>query len=81
MRSSHDPQENFPASRDFARVEADPDWVVLEANEWDTAIRAYRTVTLYLSCRELIVRTFTPTQWGNLAFVLEEEPAFAGLMQ
>jgi hypothetical protein len=48
MRSSHDPQENFPASRDFARVEADPDWVVLEANEWDTAIRAYRTVTLYL---------------------------------
>jgi hypothetical protein len=36
---------------------------------------------LRLSCRELIVRTFTPTQWENLAFVLEEEPAFAGLMQ
>jgi hypothetical protein len=35
---------------------------------------------LRLSCRELIVSTFSPTQWDNLAFILEEYPRYAGLL-
>jgi hypothetical protein len=34
-----------------------------------------------LSCRELVLTTFSPEQWSSLAFVLEEYPNFAGLMQ
>ena len=34
-----------------------------------------------LSCRNLVMTTFSPDQWSNLAFVLEEYPEFAGLMQ
>ena len=35
---------------------------------------------LRLSCRELIVSTFSPIQWDNLAFILEEYPRYAGLL-
>ena len=38
-------------------------------------------LSLKLSCRELIMTTFSPQQWSNLAFVLEDYPEFAGLMQ
>lgn len=34
-----------------------------------------------LSCRELLMNTFTADQWSNFAFVLEEYPEFAGLIQ
>ena len=40
-----------------------------------------RLLRVRLSCRELMVTTFSPEQWGSLAFVLEEYPNFAGLMQ
>jgi len=36
---------------------------------------------LKLSCRELIVTTFSRDQWNNLAFVLEDYPEYAGLME
>jgi len=36
---------------------------------------------LRLSCRKLIMTTFSPDQWDNFAFVLEDYPEFAGLMQ
>ena len=36
---------------------------------------------LKLSCRELIVTTFSRDQWNNLAFVLEEYPEYAGLIE
>jgi hypothetical protein len=38
-------------------------------------------IALRLSCRELIVSSFTPAQWDNLAFILEEYPRYAGLLQ
>ncbi len=34
-----------------------------------------------LSCRKLILDSFTAEQWSNLAFVLEDYPAFAGLLE
>ena len=34
-----------------------------------------------LSCRELVMETFSSDQWDSLAFVLEEYPELAGLMQ
>lgn len=40
-----------------------------------------RLLRVRLSCRELVLTTFSPEQWGSLAFVLEEYPNFAGLMQ
>jgi hypothetical protein len=33
-----------------------------------------------LSCRELIVGTFSAGQWDSLAFILEEYPRYAGLL-
>jgi hypothetical protein len=36
---------------------------------------------LRLSCRKLIMTTFSPDQWHSLAFVLEDYPEFAGLIQ
>jgi hypothetical protein len=36
---------------------------------------------LRLSCRKLILTTFSPGQWENFAFVLEDYPQFAGLIQ
>jgi len=38
-------------------------------------------LAIRLSCRELVVATFSPAQWSSLAFVLEDYPEFAGLMQ
>lgn len=35
---------------------------------------------LRLSCRDLMVATFTPEQWNNFAFVLETYPNLAGLI-
>lgn len=39
-----------------------------------------RLLRLRLSCRDLIVLTFTPEQRENLAFILEEYPQYAGLL-
>lgn len=39
-----------------------------------------RLLHVRLSCRNLIVETFSDAQWGNLAFVLEEYPRYAGLL-
>jgi hypothetical protein len=38
-------------------------------------------IELRLACRELIVSTFSATQWENLAFILEDYPRYAGLLQ
>jgi hypothetical protein len=38
-------------------------------------------LSLRLSCRKLILTTFSPGQWDNFAFVLEDYPEFAGLLQ
>jgi hypothetical protein len=35
---------------------------------------------LRLSCRQIIVSTFSLEQWDNLGFVLEEYPKLAGLL-
>ena len=35
---------------------------------------------LRLSCRKLVMTTFSSSQWNNFAFVLEDYPEFAGLM-
>ena len=40
-----------------------------------------RLLRLRLYCRDLIVTTFTPEQRENLAFILEEYPQYAGLLQ
>lgn len=40
-----------------------------------------RLLRLRLSCRELIVTTFTAEQRENLAFILAEYPQYAGLLQ
>lgn len=40
-----------------------------------------KLLALRLSCRKLILTTFSPDQWNNFAFVLEDYPEFAGLMQ
>jgi hypothetical protein len=39
-----------------------------------------RLLHVRLSCRNLIVETFSPDQWENMAFVLEEYPRYAGLL-
>ena len=39
-----------------------------------------KLLALRLSCRKLIMTTFTSNQWNNFAFVLEDYPEFAGLM-
>ena len=39
-----------------------------------------RLLRIRLSCREIVFDTFTPDQWSNLAFVLEDYPAFAGIL-
>lgn len=39
-----------------------------------------RLLRIRLSCRRLILDSFTAEQWNNLAFVLEDYPAFAGLL-
>jgi hypothetical protein len=35
---------------------------------------------LRLSCRDLLITTFSPIQWDNFAFILEEYPPYAGLL-
>jgi hypothetical protein len=35
---------------------------------------------LRLSCRDLVITTFTSEQWGRFAFILEDYPDLAGLM-
>ena len=37
-------------------------------------------LVLRLSCRKLILTTFTSNQWNNFAFFLEDYPEFAGFM-
>jgi hypothetical protein len=39
-----------------------------------------RLLRIRLSCRNLIVETFSPDQWENMAFILEEYPRYAGLL-
>ena len=39
-----------------------------------------RLLQVRLSCRNLIVETFSPDQWENMAFILEEYPRYAGLL-
>lgn len=38
-------------------------------------------LTIRLSCRDLVMASFSPDQWDNFAFVLEDYPEFAGLMR
>jgi hypothetical protein len=39
-----------------------------------------QVLRIRLSCREIVVSTFSVEQWANLGFVLEEYPQFAGLL-
>jgi hypothetical protein len=38
-------------------------------------------LVIRLSCRELMMETFSAEQWSNFAFILEEYPNFAGLLE
>lgn len=39
-----------------------------------------QVLRLRLSCRQIVVSTFSAEQWDNLGFVLEEYPKLAGLL-
>jgi hypothetical protein len=39
-----------------------------------------QVLRIRLSCRQIVVSTFSAEQWANLGFVLEEYPQFAGLL-
>jgi hypothetical protein len=39
-----------------------------------------RLLRIRLSCRNLIVETFSANHWDNLAFILEDYPRYAGLL-
>ena len=39
-----------------------------------------RLLRIRLSCRNLIVETFSADQWDNLAFILEDYPRYAGFL-
>ena len=39
-----------------------------------------QVLRIRLSCRQIIVSTFSAEQWADLGFVLEEYPQFAGLL-
>lgn len=39
-----------------------------------------QVLRIRLSCREIVVSTFSAEQWSDLGFVLEEYPQFAGLL-
>ena len=38
-------------------------------------------LVIRLSCRKLMVETFSTEQWSSFAFILEEYPNFAGLLE
>ena len=40
-----------------------------------------KLLRLRLSCRKLLTTTFSPSQWENFAFILEEYPKYAGLLE
>ena len=44
-------------------------------------LRQDELLRVRLSCREILVGTFSREQWVNLAFILEDYPNFAGLLQ
>lgn len=39
-----------------------------------------QVLRIRLSCRQIVVSTFSAEQWADLGFVLEEYPQFAGLL-
>ena len=39
-----------------------------------------QVLRIRLSCRQIVLSTFSAEQWANLGFVLEEYPQFAGLL-
>ena len=39
-----------------------------------------QVLRIRLSCRKIVVSTFSAEQWADLGFVLEEYPQFAGLL-
>ena len=39
-----------------------------------------RLLKLKLSCRELVMTTFTDAQWDNFAFIISDNPELASLM-
>jgi hypothetical protein len=39
-----------------------------------------RLLKLKLSCRELVMTTFTDEQWDNFAFIISDNPKLASLM-
>jgi hypothetical protein len=39
-----------------------------------------QVLQIRLSCRQLVITTFSTEQWGNLGFVLEEYPQLSGLL-
>ncbi len=39
-----------------------------------------KVLRIRLSCRQIVLSTFSAEQWANLGFVLEEYPQFAGLL-
>ena len=43
--------------------------------------RQQELLVIRLSCRKLMVETFSTEQWSSFAFILEEYPNFAGLLE
>jgi|GEM_PF-3739960 len=52
MINTEDYTDQLRFTRDYARVEADGDAVMVDAAEWDTDRNLYRKVTLRLSASE-----------------------------
>ena len=56
-------------SRDYVLVDIDSNWIVLDAAEWDPAIKSYRRVSLRLSQLEIVQLI------SALSLTINSEPA------
>ena len=52
----------------------------LLAFQWDIQELQVRLLKIKLSCRELIMTTFTEEQWDNFAFIVADNPKLASLI-
>ena len=71
-------QRRFTLSKDSLNVSLSSDNVL--AQQQEIFRLQERLLRIRLSCRNLIVETFSPDQWENMAFILEEYPRYAGLL-
>jgi hypothetical protein len=71
-------QRRFMLSKASLKVDLSSDEILAEQQEIFRLQE--RLLQVRLSCRNLIVETFSPDQWENMAFILEEYPRYAGLL-